>query len=106
MSTVMSIMSSDIEMLHGCCNLCGLSSISSGSDNRFLLCGKEQRDILNFLQCKEDKNDSDTSSHNNGDKEKDGSCDEVIMCNMCIKRIEVVSAMRKQVKFRANTHLT
>ena len=95
---------SRVEMFKAC-NLCGLNSISSGSESRIFLCDKEQMAIFDFLQCKahgNDGNDNDNSSRYNSDGEKDGSCIEVVMCSVCIKRIEIISAMRKQVKFEAN----
>ena len=98
MSTVMS----DINMFHSCCNLCGLNSTSSVSEKKIFRCDRKQRDIFNFLRSKTHRNDNDNSSQSNGDREKDGPCTEVVLCNMCIKRIEVVSAMQRQVKFQEN----
>ena len=86
-------------MSHACCNMCGLSSTFSGSEGLLLPCDNEQMDIFNFLQRKTHNNANENSSFSNYDRETHDSSNEVVLCKMCIKRIEVVSAMRSQVKF-------
>ena len=86
-------------MSHACCNMCGLSSTFSGSEGILLPCDNEQMDIFNFLQRKTHNNANENSSFSNYDRETHDSSNEVVLCKMCIKRIEVVSAMRSQVKF-------
>ena len=93
---------SDMSKLQEGCDLCGLSFSSSQSENRFALSlsDGERREIFNFLRRRSNANENSTKIQSIDAKEEDGSCTKITLCNLCHKRIKVVSVLRRQVSLK------